>query len=433
MKKSIFKISVFIIFIVLQLSCKEEVITFQGQNSSSVTLEWQNVFGEKDFDDISSVIPTSDGGYIAIGSSLSSDWNYWVLKFDVDLNLLWQKKYGGTNADFGRSIIETKDNDFVIIGYSNSADGHITINHGGYDVWVLKIDALGNILWQKSFGGTGQDYVTEESIVQADIDGYVFSATTNSDDYDISAANGGTDVWVVNINDSANIMWDKSFGGTDDDFSGRIKLTSDSLYYLCNLTNSKNGNVNFNYGGKDVWLLRINQLGDVMWQKTIGGTGTENQSDIDMTSDGGVIVMSQTNSEDGEVQYNYGDKDIWFSKINSSGNVEWNTVFGGSFEEAIGDIHQLEDGSFLSICISASSDYYLGANYGKKDICLVKLTASGTLEWTKVFGGADDEYCNSILPISNNSLLVASVTKSIDEKISGHIGGFDFWFFKVSY
>jgi hypothetical protein len=433
MNEKILNLLLVFLFLLILYSCEDKIITFQGQNSTSVTIDWQGTFGAKDFDDVSEILPTADGGYIVIGSTLNIDWNFWVLKFDHELNLLWEKNYGGSNADFGKAIIETGDGNFILIGYTNSIDGNITINNGAYDVWVVKIDNNGSIIWQNCYGGSGNETVGEESIIPADIGGYIFTATSNSQDFDITEYIGGNDIWVVNINDSSQIVWDKTFGGTSDDFSNSIKLTSDSLYILSNFVTSTDGDINYNYGGKDIWLIRINQIGDLMWQKTIGGTNTENQCDMEVTSDAGLIVMTQTNSEDGDIQYNYGFKDIWYSKINATGNIEWNLVFGGSLEESLGDIKQLSDGSFVSVCESSSDDYYLGHNFGKVDICLVKISTAGDLEWTKVMGGSDDDHCNSLLEASDNSLIVAASTKSEDFNVLSHIGGFDFWLLKVQY
>jgi len=419
--------------LILQISCKEEIISFDGQNSSSVTINWQNSFGGKDFDDISSIIKTSDGGYMAVGSSLSSDWDYWVLKFDADFNLLWERKFGGTNADFGKCIVETESNNYVIAGYSNSTDGNITLNKGGYDIWIIKISSEGVLVWQKNYGGTGSETITEESILTTNLGGYVFSATTTSDDYDVIGQKGGADIWLVNINDTSEIVWAKTYGGADDDFSNRIKYTPDGSYMLSNIVQSVGGDILYNYDKKDIWLARINSSGDIMWQKTIGGTGTESQCDITMTSDGGIIVMTQTSSKDGEVQKNYGNKDIWFSKIDATGNIVWNTIFGGSLDENSGEIIQLSDGGYLASISSNSIDYFLGFNYGKKDICLIKLSETGTIEWTKIFGGTDDEYSNSLLELSSNSILVTANSKSEDFDITKHIGGFDFWLFTVNY
>lgn len=419
--------------LLLLMSCKEEIINFEGQNSANVTIEWQNSFGEKDFDEISEIIRTNDGGFIAIGSALSNDWNYWVLKFDSDLNLIWEKKYGGSRADFGKSIIETYDGNFVINGYSSSSDGNISVNNGNYDVWIAKIDVEGNIIWEKSYGGSGSEFVTEESLIKSKLGGYVFTATTNSNDIDVSKNYGGNDVWVVNINDSANIVWEKTYGGTKDDFSNRIKLTADSSYYLSNIVLSDDNNISFNYGGKDIWLFRINQLGDLLWQKNIGGSGTENQCDFTTTTDNGIILTLQTNSKDGDIQENYGFKDICYIKLDANGKIEWHKVFGGSLDEAVGDIKQLSDGSFVSVCKTSSTDYYIGFNYGKNDICAIKLNSGGELEWTKILGGSNDEYSNSLLEFSSNELLVAGVTNSEDYDIENHIGGFDFWLFKLQY
>ena len=177
-------------------------------------IQWQKCLGGTDYDWASSVQQTADGGYIVAGTANSNNGDVtgnhggresWVVKLDSNANIQWQKCLGGTNWDGASSVQQTSDGGFIVEGYANSNDGDVTGNHGSIECWVVKLDGSGNIQWQKCLGGTGYDDAF--SVKQTADGGYIVAGETNSNDGDITGNHGGGDNWIVKLDSSANIQW----------------------------------------------------------------------------------------------------------------------------------------------------------------------------------------------------------------------------------
>lgn len=287
-------------------------------------IQWQKSFGGSADDWAFSIQQTMDGGYIISGVSSSNDSDVsgnngsldcWVVKITSLGIIQWQDSYGGTYGEWGLAIYQTIDGGYIISGQTDSNDGDISGNHGGYDYFVLKIDNLGIIQWQKSYGGTGTDYLVY-SILQTQDKGYILSGSSNSIDGDITLNYSGYDYWVVKTDSLGIIQWQKSYGGTGDDFGNYINQTSDRGYILAGQTNSNNIDFTGNHGGADFGIIKIDSLGVVQWKKCLGGTGDEGAQAIQQTSDDSYIITGTTSSNDGDVSGNNGGGDCWVVKLN---------------------------------------------------------------------------------------------------------------------
>ena len=191
-------------------------------------------------------------------------------------------------------MIPTTDGGYILTTRSNSTDGDLTFNHGSLDVWVVKLDVLGSISWQKSFGGSGSDIAN--SIVQTTDGGYIIAGYTASGDGDVTQldANGGA--WVMKIDASGNKLWDKTFGGNFDDYAYSIIQTADGGYAFAGYTSSTNGAFSSNHGQRDFWIVRLNESGTMLWQKCYGGASSDTAYSIVETLDGGFAVVGDTYS-----------------------------------------------------------------------------------------------------------------------------------------
>ncbi len=244
-------------------------------------------------------------------------------------SIQWQKCLGGTSNDRAYSIHQTSDGGFIVAGETSSYDGDVLENHGGdmsgnhesYDVWIVKLNSLGNILWQKCLGGTGGDYAT--SIQQTNDSGFIVAGYTRSNNGNVSGNHGNFDYWVVKLNYLGNIQWQKCLGGTNIDRTNSIQQTSDSGFIVAGYTESNNGDVSGNHGSYDVWIVKLNSLGNILWQKCLGGTNIDIAYSIQQTSDSGFIVAGYTESNNGDVSGNHGNSDYWLVKLNSSGDTLW--------------------------------------------------------------------------------------------------------------
>ena len=347
------------------------------------TIQWKQTLGGSLYDLANSVIQTTDGGYIIAGVSISSDgdvtgnkgnFDYWIVKLKTDGAVDWKKNLGGSGWDDGESIVQTTDGGYIIAGYSNSTDIAGIINKGGYDYWIVKIDNTGNITWSKNYGGTGDDYAY--SIKQTTDNGYVVSGWSTSNDKDIAADNhGGKDYWAVKLNNTGNIDWAKSLGGPGDDNSYSIVQSADGGYVAAGFSGANGGNVSGNHGSNDYWVAKLDNLGSLQWQKSLGGSGDDQAFPIQNCADGGFIVAGYGGSNDGDASGNHGSFDLWVVRLSGSGNIEWQKSLGSTGSEDARSLQQTTDGGYVVFGSSGEANGDVTANQGNLDYWIVKLGA----------------------------------------------------------
>ena len=294
------------------------------------TIQWQKSLGGTREDIGKSVEPTADGGYIVCGYTESNDGDvinntslggaghYWVVKLNSAGNIQWQKTYGGSEYDAPSAIKQTTDGGYILAGFTNSNNGHVSGNHGYYDCWLLKISSIGDIEWQKCYGGSQNDRAY--SVQQTSDGGYIFAGLTESFDGDITLNRGNGDYWIVKTNNTGTIEWQKTYGGsaTLGDIAESIHQTADGGYIVNGQSGSTNHDVTGNHGFKDFWVIRLNSAGTLLWQKSLGGSGSDEGSGIQQTTDGGYIAVGNTQSYNGDVTGNHGGiGDIWVVKLSS--------------------------------------------------------------------------------------------------------------------
>lgn len=328
--------------------------------NSSGTPSWIKCLGGTSNDEAQSIEQTPDGGYIVAGYTFSNDgdvsgvhWysDYWVVKLDSAGNINWQKCLGGNNYDYATSVIPTSDGGYAVAGYSGSKDGDVTGTHWGGsddDVWVVKLDASGNISWQKSYGGSKEDHAY--SIRQTADGGYIVAGSTVSSDGDVTGKHGTSydnqDYWVLKLDATGGLSWQKCLGGSGpgtgagsgNDLAYSVRQTTDGGYVIGGTVSSNgptNDDITGYHGttGSDYWVVKLDATGNITWQKCLGGNGTEDARTAVPTSDGGYIVAGTTiNSPDGDVSTSaYGDNHPWLVKLGGATGIgEWQSDF--SFE-----------------------------------------------------------------------------------------------------
>ncbi|MGB4665366.1 MAG: T9SS type A sorting domain-containing protein [Bacteroidales bacterium] len=285
----------------------------------------------------------------------------------------WQKCLGGTAIDYANSIHHTSDGGFIVAGKTYSNDGDVSWNHGGFgDSWLVKLNSSGDIEWQKCLGGTDNDEA--KSIQQTSDGGYIVASGTKSNDGDVSGNHGATDTWLVKLNSLGDILWQKCLGGTSDDYAYCIQQTSDGGFIVTGETGSNDGDVSGYHEGGDFWVVKLNSSGDIEWQKCLGGTGWDWENSIQQTSDGGFIVAGSTYSNDGDVLGNHGATDYWVVKLNSLGDILWQKCLGGTIDDRACSIQQTSDGGFIVTGFTYSNDGDVSGNHGYSDYWVVKLT-----------------------------------------------------------
>ncbi len=280
--------------------------------------------------------------------------------------------------------------------------------------FVLSINgysqALPNIEWQKSLGGNSDDFA--QSIQQTTDGGFIVAGYSISTTGDVTGNHGGYDFWVVKLNIDGNIQWEKSLGGSGTDIARSVRQTNDGGYIVAGMTNSTNGDVVGNDGGMDFWIVKLNSNGDLQWQKTYGDTlGGEDAYSIKQTLDGGYIVagysgMSWQGLGNGDITSHNGNFDYWVIKLDSLGNLQWQKTLGGSSEDKACDVQQTNDGGFIVTGFTSSSNGNVSGSRSTFDYWVVKLDAVGNIQWEKPLGGSGRDFATSIIQTTDGGYVV---------------------------
>ena len=361
----------------------------------------------------------------------------WVLKLSPLGAIIWQHSYGGSSSDLGSQIQETLDGGFVIMGVTTSDDGDVVGYHPAagpvspQDVWVFKIDASGTLEWSRALGGSGYD--VNGALVPSMDGGYLVSFSyTESIDGDITNYHGNGDGLLLKLNANGSIAWTRTIGGSQQDGCTAILELTNGDVLLSGSSRSSDGDFSLNQGGADVFLMKFSGTGGLIWQRTYGGSLDDSGGYPVRTADGGYLISGASNSSDGDVPLNQGGSDAWSIKVDASGLLMWKRSFGGSQSESAG-IAPLEQGGYMLSGITNSNDGDVQGNHGDQDIWFARLDEDVDLAWQRCFGGSAEDR-GSVLPIADNCFMVFGNTESNDGDVSGNHGGYDMWVakFKVT-
>jgi hypothetical protein len=408
-------------------------------HAQAPAVQWQKTLGGTSDDKATSVQQTTDGGYIVGGYTYSTDgivtsnhggYDYWVVKLSSTSSLEWQKTLGGTNNDIANSVQKTTDGGYIVAGWSYSLDGDITGNHGGCDYWVVKLSSIGNIQWQKTLGGSSNDFAYD--VKETTDGGFIVAGSTYSIDGDVTANQGGYDYWVVKLSSIGNIEWQKALGGTNNDTAHSIQQTSDGGFIVAGTSPSTDGDVMGNHGFYDSWIVKLSSTGSIQWQKALGGTAEDVANYIQQTTDGGYIIAGYTYSTDGNVTGNHGGGDYWVIKLSNTGYLEWQKTLGGTNTDWAFSIQQTTDGGYIVAGQTTSLDGDVTGNHGIRDYWVIKLTSIGNIQWQKALGGTNYDHSLSIQQTIDGGHIVAGWSNSIDGDITSNQGSYDSWVVKLA-
>lgn len=343
----------------------------------------------------------------------------------------WQKCLGGSGYENALSAQQTTDGGYIVVGStSGSNNGDVTGNHGFYDGWLVKLSGAGALEWQKTLGGVFDDVA---NVVQQTTDGgYIVVGTTTSSNLNISGNNGDGDVLVIKLTAAGIIQWQQAYGGSSNENGESIELTSDGGYIVAGRTSSNNGNVSGNHGGEDGWVIKLSSTGVMEWQKAFGGSDNDSFTKVKQTTDGGYIIAGHAQSNDGDIITNLGISDYWVLKISAMGLIEWSKMLGGSNYDWANDVQQTNEGGYIVAGYTLSNDGDVTGNHGIFDAWIVKLTAAGNIGWQKTIGGTDMDYAFRIKQTLDNGYITVGYTASSNGNFSTNNGDFDFFAVKIS-
>jgi hypothetical protein len=346
-------------------------------------LSFSKTYGGPGLDAGNSVQPTRHGGYIFTGITTSygaGGYDIWLVKTDAAGNKTWDRTFGGTGEDMGKCVQQTSDGGYIIAGYTTS------FGSGSSDAWLIKIDEGGDVTWDRTFGGTSWD---EGDWVQQTADGgYIATGCTRS------MGLGCHDVWLVKTDASGNKLWDRTYGGTSEDAGCSVEQTSDLGYIIAGWTWS------FGAGNEDLWLVRTDSAGNELWSRTFGGMNDEEGLSVRQTEDGGFIVAGWTSS------YGDGFTSAWLVRVDDVGNKVWDRTFGEGGYAAGRSVQLTSDGGYIVVGDSSAS--YAGC----PNVWLIKTDSAGGEVWNRAHGGSNGDWGCSVAETADGGYVIAGATDS---------------------
>ncbi|WP_273270806.1 hypothetical protein [Methanothrix sp.] len=379
--------------------------------------EWNRTYGGSSDDVGTYGQQTKDGGYIITGytSSYGADapfsWlikvqhrgDLWLIKTDAEGQKEWDRTYGGLGKDLGFFVQQTKDEGYIIVGGKKSF--WIV---GSYDLWIIKTDANGSVLWDRTFGGSGEDLGF--SVQQTNDDGYIIAGYTSF--------TNGKKAWIIKIDSQGNKQLDMATGRADSE-AASIGLTKDGGYIITGYTPSSGS------GKEDVWLIKTNSKLHWDWLKTFGGPNRDLGLSVQETEDGGYIIAGLTES------FGAGKGDVWLIKTDPKGDREWDRTFGGSNFDSGASVQQTRDGGYIVTGYNTTTIDNVGSysrlfnsdNIGR--VWLIKTDSEGIELWNETFGGTRNDWGNSVQETRDGGYIITGVTESYGA------GKEDVWLIKV--
>lgn len=360
------------------------IIAFSNNSVSQVKFE--QILGGTGYDYGHSVIQTKDKGYVFAGSTTSygnGNSDVYILKTDSLGITLWQKTFGDINIDQAYSIKETSDSGLVIAGFTNS------FGSGGYDMYVIRTDKTGNTIWTKTYGGSNWDFAY--TIDTTSDGGYIIAGGT------YSFGKGDEDMYLVKINSVGDTLWTKTYGGNKEDEARSVKQTIDGGYILTGFTKSL-GDIK-----GDFYTIKTNAIGDTLWTKTIGGNGEDKANSIIQTSDGGYMTVGY--SENTFAGRNEG----FIVKTNSNGDTLFTKRNGAPNDCEAFDVCESSDGTYVWVGKILISGKYL--------VWLFKIDMGGGWQFANMYGGSLNNIGQSLKQTTDGGYIVVANTTSFNNHL----------------
>lgn len=348
---------------------------------------WSKTYGGSDDENAARITKTNDGGYLLSGYTSSNDGDvsgnegfqdYWIVKVDATGNKVWDKNFGFSGSDQAYKAFQTSDGGYFITGFFDvSASGgegndlQKGVLHGVGEYWGIKLDANGTKQWRRYFGGTNND--RSYDALETEDGGFLMTGTSESTDFDKTDPKGSYDYWGVRLTSSGDLVWTKSFGGSEIDNSYASIITADGNYIMVGDSRSADQDVTSPRGNADAWLVKFDDSGNKIWQKSFGGTQFDTAHSIVQRENGDYILSGHSRSADGDLQTNNGVNDAWIFVIDSNGGLKFEKSIGGSGLDFASEAIETSDSKIIAVGDSESNDLDISLNQGSKDFLIIKI------------------------------------------------------------
>ncbi len=416
-------------------------------------IQWDRTLGGAGTDFFSGMLLAPDGNFLAFGlsdpdsirSQAFGGMDGWVTLVATNGALIWERSFGGNALDAVTTAAVTSDGGFILGGlsWSGAAGNKTSPNFGSYDYWLIRLAADGTKLWDTSFGGSAEDQL--ESVLQTADGGFLLAGTSqspisgNKTSPRFDATPYTADLWVVRTDAQGNKLWDRTYGGTMTEGNAALAPAADGGFLLGGTSRSGlDGNKETDsFGWSDFWVLRLNDNGDILWQRSFGGADFDNLRSITPTGDGGYLLAGESTSWPGgnKTSANFGSYDYWIVRIDSAGNPLWDASFGGGGYDELSTTRKLTDGGFIlgGTSYSAADANKTSEWRGESDYWVVRVDASGNKLWEQSYGALRSEGCREILPLADGGFLLGGSSDSPKRgmKSAPLLGQSDFWLVRL--
>jgi hypothetical protein len=344
---------------------------------------WWRTFGDSLADNGNAVRQTADGGYIVGGSTASfgaGATNVYLIKTSATGDEVWTGVWGDSMDEGGSSVLQTADSGYVVAGYTGS------FGAGGHDVWLIRTNAQGGTVWTRTFGGGGGDQ--GNSVAPTSDGGFIVAG------YTWSFGAGNADVYLIKTSAAGDTDWTRTYGGASGDEGYSVQQTADGGYVVAGVTRS------FGAGIADVYMIKTDATGGVIWTRTYGGTSNDEGYAVRQTADSGYIIAGYTSS------FGAGNQDVYLIRTDAAGDTLWTRTFGGNLRDWGNSAEAVVGGGYIVTGATRS----FGA--GGQDIYLVMTDTAGDTVWTRTYGGTGSDEGNSVQPTADGGWVIAGSTTS---------------------
>ena len=349
---------------------------------SGAHAQWAKSIGGSGEDATNSICPTPDGGYAIAGFTSSfgagSD-DFWVLKMDASGNIQWQKTYGSFGFEIATQIQPTSDGGFIVVGFGDLS------SMGNNDAWLLKLDGSGNVEWQKAYGTTANETAT--TVIQTSDGGFLFTGS-------IEIASNSYNAWLVKLSSGGNIQWQKSYGGAGSENGSSVLELPNGQYVMAG------GTTSFGGGALDAWVVFVDSTGTELSSKAYGWFGDDTFFSLKPTPDGALLALGLSTSWTTEF------RDLWVVKMTTDGNIIWQAAYAGPDYDQPSTVQVESDNEY----IITGSTISFGA--GGTDLWILKIASNGSIVWQKTYGGTGEDAGASSAPGPNGGIMVVGNTQS---------------------
>jgi PKD repeat protein len=427
-----------------------KVISVNINIASVKTFEkvWEFSYGGSAYDQIRAGVATGDGGAVMVGMSASGGSggnDMKVIKINSAGAKQWEFNYGGSGNDGASCVMEAPGGGgYFVGGFSNSPKGGAkeSDNLGEYDFWLIKIDANGKKLWDRSYGGRQADLMN--GMVATSDGGALLGGFSRSDVFGsnkVGAHIGDADMWLVKVSGDGTQLWDKTYGGKNDDRINSMTITPSKVVVLAGYSGSgkEDSKSTDNIGNYDFWVVRVNESGDKIADHTFGGSAADQI--YSSLFDNRYVVGGESASEatsggkDPVLAPRLGGIDFYVYKFDDAGAKTWERTYGGSGDERLNSVIQASDGGLLMAgeSNSGTSSTKPAGNNGGIDGWLIKVDATGKLVKDGGYGGSGSDKINCVIKLTDGSYLLAGESNSAvsGNKTSERIGDYDCWVVKI--